>query len=168
MLFGIISDTHITDRVKELPDIIYDKFKNVDKIIHCGDITSNNTLDNLNSINGVSEVIAVKGNMDCMELPKEIFLEIQGFKIGIFHGDKIYPRGDLLKMKYYCLENELDVLISGHTHIPLIKEIIVPELNKNILLLNPGSPTVPRFPLKTIMTFEIKKDVFKPELITII
>ena len=41
MLFGIISDTHITDRVKELPDIIYDKFKNVDKIIHCGDITIN-------------------------------------------------------------------------------------------------------------------------------
>ncbi|ABR56863.1 phosphodiesterase, MJ0936 family [Methanococcus aeolicus Nankai-3] len=167
MLFGIISDTHITDRVGELPDEIYDKFKNVNKIIHCGDITSNGILDNLNSIDGVSEVIAVKGNMDTMALPKEIFLEINGFKIGIFHGDKIYPRGDLLKMKYYCLENELDVLISGHTHIPLIKKITIPELNKNILLLNPGSPTVPRFPLKTVMSFEIKKDVLKPEIILI-
>ena len=162
LIIGVISDTHMGDRVDKIPKEVYKQFSDVDIIIHCGDLTSKSILDELNDM---AEVIAVKGNMDHLELPREKVLNIENFKIGIIHGDIIYPRGDLLKKKYYSLEKDLDVLISGHTHIPLIKEIKIPELNKKILLLNPGSPTVPRFPLKTIMKIEIKNNMIKPNLI---
>jgi len=164
MIVGVISDTHIKDRAPKIPDAVYDEFSDVDLIIHCGDLTSEHVLDELEKI---TELIAVKGNMDYLNLPKEKTLHIENFKIGVIHGDIIYPRGDLLKMKYYCLEKNLDVLISGHTHAPLIKELNVPELNKRILLLNPGSPTVPRFPLKTIMKIEINDNILTPKLISI-
>ncbi|AEH06996.1 YfcE family phosphodiesterase [Methanothermococcus okinawensis] len=165
MIIGVISDTHIGDRADKLPKEIEDKFSNVDLIIHCGDITSKSVL---NELNDIANTIAVKGNMDYLELPREEILNINNFKIGIIHGDIIHPRGDLLKMKYYSLEKGLDVLISGHTHVPLIKEIEISELNKKILLLNPGSPTVPRFPLKTIMKIEIENNTINPKLIPII
>ncbi len=165
MIIGVISDTHITDRASKLPDTIFDKFSDVDLIIHCGDITSEQVLNELGKI--TDNIISVKGNMDYLDLPREKTLQINEFKIGIIHGDIIYPRGDLLKMKYYCLENDLDILISGHTHEPLIKELNVPELHRKILLLNPGSPTVPRFPIKSIMKIEIKDKILNPKLIAI-
>ena len=162
LIIGVISDTHIGDRIDKIPKDVYNQFSDVDLIIHCGDITSKSIL---NELNDMAEVIAVKGNMDHIELPREKVLNVENFKIGIIHGDTIYPRGDILKMKYYSLEKDLDVLISGHTHIPLIKNINIPELNKKILLLNPGSPTVPRFPLKTIMKIEIRNNDIFPNLI---
>jgi hypothetical protein len=164
MIVGVLSDTHIGDRAVKLPKNIFSEFSDVDLIIHCGDLTSELVLDDLKNI---SKLVAVRGNMDYMNLPKEKILNIEGFNIGIIHGDIIYPRGDLLKMKYYCLEKNLDILISGHTHIPLIKKIEVSELNKKIVLLNPGSPTVPRFPLKTIMKVEINNDSINPKLIAL-
>ncbi len=166
MIIGVLSDTHIPDRANKLPDKVIEEFNDVDLIIHCGDVTSESVLDELKEI--TSNTFAVKGNMDYINLPKEKMLKIHNFNIGIIHGDTIYPRGDTLKMKYYCMEKNLDVLISGHTHSPLIKEVSILELNRNILLLNPGSPTVPRFPLKTIMKIEINENSIIPKLIAIV
>ncbi|WP_423792939.1 YfcE family phosphodiesterase [Methanocaldococcus indicus] len=144
MLIGILSDTHIPDRAYSLPKTIFDIFSTVDLIIHCGDITDREVLDSLEDL---TNVVAVKGNMDYLDLPKKEILNIDNLKIGVIHGDIIYPRGDLLKLKLLAKEMGVDVLISGHTHIPFIEK-------RDILLLNPGSPTVPRCPLKSVMTFD--------------
>ncbi|MBW9224074.1 YfcE family phosphodiesterase [Methanothermococcus sp. SCGC AD-155-E23] len=162
MILGVISDTHVYDRADKVPEEVFQHFSDVDLIIHCGDITSEYVLRDLSDL---SKTVAVRGNMDYLDLPREVILDIEGFKVGVIHGDIIYPRGDILKMKYYCLEKNLDVLISGHTHVPLIKEIYVEELNKKILLLNPGSPTVPRGFGRSIMKVEIKDNYIKPILI---
>ncbi|MBM7409542.1 YfcE family phosphodiesterase [Methanococcus maripaludis] len=162
MIIGIISDTHIPERAKKLPKEIFEHFSDVDLIIHCGDVTSESVLNDLEKI---SELLVVSGNMDYMNYPKEHELNIENFKIGIIHGNQINPRGDTLKMKYLCLEKNWDVLISGHTHIPMIKEISLE--NKKILLLNPGSPTVPRYPLKTVMKLKIEEREINAELISI-
>lgn len=163
LILGIISDTHIGDRLDEIPNKVYEHFSDVDLIIHCGDITSESVLDDLKKI---SKTLAVKGNGDYLDLPRERVINIGGFNVGIIHGDIIEPRGDLLKMKYYAMEKNLDVLISGHTHVPLIKEITIND-NKKILLLNPGSPTVPRDSIKTIMKVKIKDNSIEPVLIPI-
>lgn len=162
LILGVISDTHVYDRADKVPEEVFQHFSDVDLIIHCGDITSECVLRELSDL---SKTVAVRGNMDYLDLPREVILDIEGFKIGVIHGDIIYPRGDILKMKYYCLEKNLDVLISGHTHVPLIKEIYVEELNKKILLLNPGSPTVPRGFGRSIMKVEIEDNYIKPILI---
>ena len=38
-LIGLISDTHIPSRSKRLPDRVFEVFKDVDLIIHAGDLT---------------------------------------------------------------------------------------------------------------------------------
>jgi len=52
--FGIISDTHITseddqEKVKALLDQIKDVFKDVDEIIHAGDVCEDFFLEELNN-----------------------------------------------------------------------------------------------------------------------
>jgi len=162
VILGVISDTHVYDRADKVPEEVFQHFSDVDLIIHCGDITSPSVLKELRDI---CKTVAVRGNMDYLDLPRELILNIESFNIGVIHGDIIYPRGDVLKMKYYSLEKNLDVLISGHTHIPFIREIYVEELKKRILLLNPGSPTVPRGFGKSIMKVKIEDNSIKPTVI---
>ncbi len=40
MIIGLISDTHIPDRADKIPITVLEAFKNVDLIIHAGDLTS--------------------------------------------------------------------------------------------------------------------------------
>ena len=40
MLIGLISDTHIPDRARIIPQNVIDAFEEVDLIIHAGDLTS--------------------------------------------------------------------------------------------------------------------------------
>ena len=37
MLIGVISDTHIPERAKKIPDKVYELFEDVDLILHAGD-----------------------------------------------------------------------------------------------------------------------------------
>ncbi|XRO74763.1 metallophosphoesterase [Methanocaldococcus sp. 28A] len=157
MLIGVISDTHLYDRAFELPKTVFDEFSNVDLIIHCGDVTDEEIL---NILKDLARVVAVKGNMDYLDLPKREILDINGIKIGVIHGDVVYPRGDRLKLKLLGKEMGVNVLISGHTHTPFIDDC------GDIILLNPGSPTVPRCPLKSIMKLNIE-DKLEAKLIPI-
>ncbi|ENN96056.1 phosphodiesterase [Methanocaldococcus villosus KIN24-T80] len=150
MIIGVISDTHIYDRALELPKTVFDEFSNVDLIIHCGDITDPEVLKCLNDI---AKVIAVKGNMDYLDLPRKEILTIDKYKIGVIHGDIIYPRGDKLKLRLLAKEMGVNILISGHTHWPFIDHY------NDTLLLNPGSPTVPRCSFKSIMKLSLEDKV---------
>ena len=50
MLIGLISDTHIPDRARELPKNVISSFENVDLILHAGDLTSTKVIDELEKI----------------------------------------------------------------------------------------------------------------------
>ena len=93
MIIGLISDTHIPDRAKEIPQKVFDAFSEADLIIHAGDLTSPKVMDELEEI---APVMAVQGNMDRangIDLPKAKVIEAEGLKIGVIHGE-VYPRGD--------------------------------------------------------------------------
>lgn len=45
MRIGVISDTHIPERAKEIPEKILRDFKNVDMVIHVGDLVDLKVLD---------------------------------------------------------------------------------------------------------------------------
>ena len=153
MLIGLISDTHIPDRARELPENVFDAFENVDLILHAGDLTSLSIIEKLENI---APVMAVQGNMDRangIDLPKATVVEAEGLKIGIVHGE-VYPRGDTQQLIYLAQELNVDILVTGHSHQPKI------EQKEGILLLNPGSPVVPRLADRTVMLVEINnKDV---------
>ena len=149
MLIGVISDTHIPERADKIPKAVFEVFKDVEMIFHAGDLVS---MDVLQDLENLAPTWCVQGNMDRMcglELPKQEIVKVDGIKIGLDHGE-VYPRGDTQQLKYIGMEMGVNVLISGHTHISFIKEV------DNMLLLNPGSPTVPRLSDPSVMLVEVK------------
>ncbi len=151
MLIGLISDTHIPDRGKALPAKVFESFENVDMILHAGDVTSTEILDRLSKI---APVTAIQGNTDRMaglELPRHEVIDANGLKIGITHGE-VYPRGDSQQLAYIAKQMNVDILVSGHSHQPKIEQI------DGVLLLNPGSPTVPRLADRTVMLLEVDEE----------
>jgi hypothetical protein len=160
MLIGVISDTHIPERSEEIPDIVFKLFKDVDLILHAGDLVSLNVRKQLEKL---APTRCVEGNMDRyygLKLPKNEVITIEGHKIGLNHGE-VYPRGDTQQLKYIALELEVDILITGHTHWAFIKEF------DEIILLNPGSPTVPRMSEPSIMLLNIDENSIDANIIKI-
>jgi len=160
MLIGLISDTHIPDRAKQLPQNVFDAFSDVDLILHAGDLTS---LEVINQLEQIAPVMAVQGNMDRVNginLPKAKVVEAEGLKIGIVHGE-VYPRADTQQLVYLAKELNVDILISGHSHQPKI------EKKDGVLLINPGSPIVPRLADRTVMLLEINNKEVDVEIIKI-
>ncbi|HHU91524.1 MAG TPA: metallophosphoesterase [Halanaerobiaceae bacterium] len=133
MKIGVISDTHIPYRAKQIPDLVLDSFQGVDLIVHAGDLVQEEVLTSLAEI---APVKAVFGNVDSpelkMKLPEKLELELAGYKIGVIHGHNV--RGHLLNTLSYVFP-DADIIIFGHTH---------KQCNKIIngqLCFNPGSPT---------------------------
>ncbi|WP_410319586.1 metallophosphoesterase [Methanobrevibacter sp.] len=160
MLIGLISDTHIPDRAKEIPQKVFDAFSEVDLILHAGDLTSLKVIEDLEKI---APVIAIQGNMDRVNginLPVAKVIEAEGLKIGIAHGE-VYPRADTQQLVYLARELDVDILITGHSHQPKI------EQTDGVLLLNPGSPIVPRLADRTVMILEINNKEVDVEIVKI-
>ena len=160
MLIGLISDTHIPDRAKEIPEKVFEAFSEVDLIMHAGDLTSTKVMDDLEQI---APVMAIQGNMDRargIDLPAAKVIEAEGLKIGIVHGE-VYPRADTQQLVYLAKELDVDILVSGHSHQPKI------EQTDGVLLLNPGSPIVPRLADRTVMILEINDKEVDVEIIKI-
>lgn len=159
-MIGVTSDTHIPDRTTELPEAVFKIFKNVDMILHAGDLVSTTVIDQLESL---APAKFVQGNMDRyygLNLPKRSIIKVNGLKIGLDHGE-VYPKGDTQQLKYIAKEMGVDTLITGHTHWAFINEV------DNILLLNPGSPTVPRMSEPTVMLLNIENNAINCEIIKI-
>jgi putative phosphoesterase len=160
MLIGLISDTHIPDRAKVLPTKVLEAFNDVELILHAGDLTSPRVIEELEEI---APVMAVQGNMDRangIDLPKAKVIEAEGLRIGAIHGE-VYPRADSDQLLYLAKELNVDILVSGHSHQPKI------EQKEGILLLNPGSPIVPRLADRTVMLLEVDNRAVDVEIVKI-
>ncbi|MEI6093200.1 MAG: metallophosphoesterase family protein [bacterium] len=118
---GIISDTHSVIDNKAL-----NLFKGLDIILHAGDIGNSNVLVELESI---AKTIAVYGNTDDFNIrsktKKEEEIILDGFKIHLSHDEEVDSK-------------DFDIIIKGHTHIPII------SFEGKTLLINPGSANAKR------------------------
>lgn len=138
MKIGVISDTHIKNPAKMLPNEVFEIFDGVDLILHAGDLLIEEVLIQLEAI---APVIAVAGNNDDYQLVKKYgtrrLIEVGGKRIGLTHG---MSRGKTYMSAYAeFLEDNVDCIVYGHSHIPHN------ELINNILFFNPGSATQRRF-----------------------
>ncbi|MFX1454821.1 MAG: metallophosphoesterase family protein [Promethearchaeota archaeon] len=155
MKFGIISDTHITSstnkaKVKTLIENLKGAFKDVEQIIHAGDICEKFFLDKLSEI---APTVCVKGNVDNIEdLEEFVKFSHSHYNIGVIH---ILPED----LENFTRDHALHILIFGHTHIPLIK-----GTKFNTLLVNPGSPTAPKPPPQKP---GFLKPVARPSIVTL-
>jgi putative phosphoesterase len=128
----VISDTHIPERASRLPRKFVEKIKKDDTILHAGDFTEIKAYRNLGSL---ATLHAVCGNMDHPEirklLPPKRLLELFGFRIGLIHGSG--PPFGLVERVYREFDDNLDVIVFGHSHFPYNL------IQGNTLLFNPGS-----------------------------
>jgi uncharacterized protein len=135
MKIVVISDTHMPKHGKKLPAKLIEELQCAELIIHAGDWQ---TIDIYEELAKFAPVEGVSGNVDGEDI-KERFgekkiLQVNGKRIGIVHGHG--RKGTTEKRAMSAFENEdTDVIIFGHSHIPVKKEI------DGVLLFNPGSPT---------------------------
>lgn len=126
---GLLSDTHGLLRPEARAFA-----GRCDYIIHGGDIGSPAILDELASL---APLIAVKGNNDrqawAAGLPETEMIRVGGVFIYILH--------DLSKLDVDPHAAGAQVIVSGHSHKPLI------QLRDGILYVNPGSCGPRRFKL---------------------
>ena len=129
---GVISDTHIP-HFREIPDVVWELFAGVERIIHAGDLSVMAVVAELETI---APVVAVQGNVEQEEvmlvLPVKREVVIGGCRIGIVHilGDSA-SRARVARQEF----PDARVVIFGHSHIPYNQE------HDGQLLFNPGSAT---------------------------
>ena len=160
---GLISDTHVPARAREVPKEVFVVFEDVDFIVHAGDLVDLSVIDELEEI---APVLAVHGNMDGPEirgkLPKVNSVKVFDWKIGVMHNP-----GALFgtrKMREIALQNSFDALVFGHTHSSSIR------WEGKRLFINPGSPTnpIPSFISKpSVALLRLSKDRVVPEIVQI-
>ncbi|MFX1447828.1 MAG: metallophosphoesterase family protein, partial [Promethearchaeota archaeon] len=127
ILIGLLSDTHIPQRIDNIPESVIEDFKkrDVDYIFHMGDFTSFEVYKKLSETFGSDKIKAVRGNMDFDSrlkklLPEKLEFKIYNFKVLILHGlggpNMIIK--SLIK-KLDLLNSDYDIVIFGHTHRPV-------------------------------------------------
>lgn len=146
----VLADTHLrAGNGRRLPESVYRLLDNADVILHAGDLVDRSVLDTLSSI---APTYAVLGNNDhdlVGRLPETQDLELEGVRIAMIHDSgSTSGRAARLRRKF----PDADVVVFGHSHIPLATEGIEGQR-----LFNPGSPTQRRTqPHRTAGVFELE------------
>lgn len=134
MRVGLISDTH-----GRLRSEVFDVFRDVDRILHAGDIGPPDILVELEAI---APVTAVFGNTDGSAVRDRLDdvarIEAGGYRIAVIHGHQLgAPKPAGLRAAL----PDADIIVYGHTHRPLV------DREGDALVINPGSAGAPRFGL---------------------
>ena len=135
MRLGVIADTHGLLR----PEVL-DVFRDVDHILHAGDV---GPLDLLTELEALAPVTAVYGNTDGWDvrarLPAVARVELDGFRVVVTHGDQL---GSPTPEKLQTTFPDAEILVFGHTHRPILTLVDVV-----VTVMNPGGAGARRFDL---------------------
>lgn len=160
---GLMSDTHMPERLAKLPDSLAAVFADVDFILHAGDVGELWVLDKISQI---APVIAVFGNDETedaqRELPRQQVVVVRGTRILLWHshflerveemasraGDDFYPK--LQRSVDRAKSANAQIAVFGHWHIPLVYR------HEGVLVINPGGIASGNYTLKqTLRTVAI-------------
>ncbi len=103
------------------------KYKDLAYRVHCG--------DNALLPEQMEGFEAVAGNMDWFPYPEEIILEIEGHRILVLHGHRLFPsyRPDHDILAVRAKQLDCDTVFYGHTHLYYDGTV------NGVRMLNPGS-----------------------------
>ena len=152
----VLSDTH-GDTTKAEKAIRSNK--EVDLIIHLGDYYRD--AQKLSKLFPHIPVEYICGNCDIVteNVSSEKVIEVGGKRIFITHGHKYSVKWGYERVMYKAEEQNADILLFGHTHIP---ELIA---DGRFYLLNPGSTSEPRNnSYESYAIIEIDNDQVKPRI----
>ena len=150
MIIGIISDTHGTLHQQAL-----DALQVSDIILHAGDVGGPKIITELEKI---APVKAVRGNTDggpwAATLPMAELIQLDGRHIYILH--------DLSHLDLDPPAAGIQVIISGHTHQPMIRN------HQGTLYFNPGSASQRRHGGQlSVGRIYLGQEEVRPEIVTL-
>ncbi len=140
MRIGLISDTHLPQLLHSMDELGTEPgevLRGVDLILHGGDITVPAVLDWCEQF---APVLAVRGNNDIFDDPRlaeRQLLDVDGHRIGVSHELRPESRPIAEILASSLNDEPVDVLIGGDTHVERL------EYRDGVLLINPGSPSLP-------------------------
>jgi putative phosphoesterase len=153
-----LSDTHL--KTGEIPPQLQALIEEYDIVVHAGDFS---TADAYKAFNAGGKLKAVFGNDDVPELkkllPERLKFEVEGVKIGLVHEGGLSIT-NMTAQGYLAKEMEVDILIFGHLHRPLIEKT-------DVMLICPGSPTKPRMSNPSVVELIIEKGNVNGRIINI-
>lgn len=124
----VMSDSH---GFHEMIDEVKNRETDGDIYVHCGDSEAPTEM--------MRHWRTVKGNNDWFsDFNDKIIFQVEDLKFLVMHGHRFGYSDRESRMIYALQENECDVLLSGHTHMPMYKDV------DGYVLINPGSTTLPR------------------------
>ncbi|MDI6843359.1 MAG: metallophosphoesterase family protein [Anaerosomatales bacterium] len=149
MLVGLVSDTHGT-----LPGGVARVFSGCQRILHAGDVGS---LEVLRELESIAPTDAVAGNMDGAltgVLDELLRVTLAGANVIVAHRLE-----DALRAHR---ASPADVLVVGHTHVPMV------ERREGVLVVNPGSVSRPRSAAgATVGVLEIAADGVSARIVAV-
>jgi putative phosphoesterase len=134
VLVTVLSDTHAPRFWKRCPPAVAEHLRDVDLILHAGDVCTVNVLEELSAY---APVRAVLGNNDGPDVAEwgatETWeLDLEGLAVAMIH-DSGPKAGRPLRMRRQF--PNADLVIFGHSHIPM-------DLTSDgVRIFNPGAPT---------------------------
>lgn len=129
----IVSDTH---RKNENYFKVLKKLKQLDMVIHCGDVEGS---EYALSESAGCPVVMVSGNNDFFsELPREQEFNIGDYKVWVTHGHNYLVSMGTERIKQEAKARGVQIVMFGHTHRPCL------EQDEEVIALNPGSLSYPR------------------------
>lgn len=129
----VVSDSHgRTEYLKEAIEKV-----EPDLMIHCGDTEGQD--DYISSL-FQGPIYFVRGNCDNFSKKSEkLCLTLGAHKVMITHGHRYGVGFDLQNIEYAAESEGADVVLFGHTHVPLL----IQEAD-GMVVMNPGSIALPR------------------------
>lgn len=128
----IVSDSHgRNDNIKKA----IEKARQFDLMIHLGDVGPDYL--QVERMSGVPTYM-VAGNNDYGGFLRDMsVIYIGSHKVLLTHGHRQGVHLGVDRLRYLALENECDIAMYGHTHVPFLEE-------GDVTIINPGSISLPR------------------------
>ena len=151
MKIGVISDTHnfFDPQIPEL-------FKDVEHIIHAGDV---GTMAIISELERIAPVTAITGNTDSMLPLKDVeVFELGRHKFVLQH--IVQTDTPTVLLSHRVQQAKPDVIVFGHTHKPFNRTI------GGIWYFNPGYAGKARFGLeRSVALLHFERDKIRPEFL---
>ncbi len=157
MRIGVVSDSHGN---LYMLDKAIASMGELDMIIHLGDNYKDMIKIN-QKYNKPIEYVAGNNDFIASGVKRDKVLLIEGKRIFITHGHKYGVYNSLNDIYFKGLEENADIVLFGHTH----KQCV--ERQGEMILLNPGSTSLPRDSAPGCAVLDIKNDDIDVQLMRI-
>ncbi|MFQ5944823.1 MAG: metallophosphoesterase family protein [Anaerolineae bacterium] len=179
---GVLGDTHIPHRLRDLPSEIQGLLQGVDLIFHTGDLVAPSVLDRLSDL---APVTAVRGNIhlsdlarDRDELRRVEHLSLMGHDVILTHGDGTFLKGSWERLRYWVSGDRREVnerivvmlaeaypnadcVVFGHSHRAYRRSV------GDTLFFNPGAICPTPGEVASVGQLEIREGGIRARLINL-